>query len=127
MLADRKEEQQTLFKEIIARKLTVRDTEQMARRVAVERVRNHASLSPDVMALEKQLTESLGTRVRIEKKEKGRQTMGRGNEANYRRLFIMGRCQSGSPQNRCGITARFILYDYSGQRKVCGYGYYEIY
>jgi ParB family chromosome partitioning protein len=71
MLADRKEEQQTLFKEIIARKLTVRDTEQMARRVAVERVRNHASLSPDVMALEKQLTESLGTRVRIEKKEKG--------------------------------------------------------
>lgn len=71
MLNDRKEEQMTLFKEIMTRHLTVRDTEQLARRVAVEKIRNHANLSPDLMVLEKQLTESLGTRVRIEKKDAG--------------------------------------------------------
>ncbi len=71
MLADRTEEQMTLFKEIVARRITVRDSEQMARRIAVERVRHKALLSPDLLDLEKRLSESLGTRVRIEKKDTG--------------------------------------------------------
>ncbi len=71
MLADRIEEQMTLFKEIIARRLTVRDAEALARRVAIERVRHKALVSPDLMSLEKQLSERLGTRVRIEKKDTG--------------------------------------------------------
>lgn len=71
MLADRKEEQMTLFKEVVARRITVRDTEQMARRIAVERVRHKALLSPDLLDLEKRLSETLGTRVRIEKKDTG--------------------------------------------------------
>ena len=71
MLTDRPAEQVTLFKEIIARHLTVRDTESLARRVAVERARNKDLVSPDVLALEKELSERLGTRVRIEKKENG--------------------------------------------------------
>ncbi|OGG76099.1 hypothetical protein A3A34_00745 [Candidatus Kaiserbacteria bacterium RIFCSPLOWO2_01_FULL_50_24] len=70
MLVDRPEEQMTLFKEIMQKRLTVRDTEQLARRVAVERVRKF-DLTPDLLALEKQLTETLGTRVRIEKKDTG--------------------------------------------------------
>lgn len=71
MLSERPAEQETLFREIMARRLTVRDTESLARRVAVERARNKDLVSPDVMALEKQLSEKLGTRVRIEKKESG--------------------------------------------------------
>lgn len=71
MLADRIEEQMTLFKEIVARRLTVRDAEALARRVAIERVRHKALVSPDLMSLEKQLSERLGTRVRIEKKDTG--------------------------------------------------------
>ncbi len=71
MLIDRPEEQRTLFREIIERRLTVRDTEQLARRVAIERVRKTDQVSPDLINLEKQLTEKLGTRVRIEKKDKG--------------------------------------------------------
>lgn len=71
MLLDRPEEQRTLFKEIVERRLTVRDTEQLARRVAIERVRKTDQLSPDLVHLERQLTERLGTRVRIEKKEQG--------------------------------------------------------
>lgn len=71
MLTDKPEEQHTLFKEILERRLTVRDTEALARRVAVERARNKALVSPDLMSLEKQLSERLGTRVRIEKKDTG--------------------------------------------------------
>jgi ParB family chromosome partitioning protein len=71
MLIDRPEEQMTLFKEIVSRHITVRDAEALARRVALDRARNKASVSPDLMSLEKQLSERLGTRVRIEKKDTG--------------------------------------------------------
>lgn len=70
MLADRTEEQKTLFHEIVLKKLTVRDSEQLARRVAVERVRK-TDLTPELLLLERELTDALGTRVRIEKKEQG--------------------------------------------------------
>jgi ParB family chromosome partitioning protein len=71
MLQDRPQEQHTLFKEIVERRLTVRDTEALARRVAIERVRHKALVSPDLLSLEKQLSERLGTRVRIERKDTG--------------------------------------------------------
>lgn len=75
MLQDRPQEQQTLFKEIVERRLTVRDTEALARRVAVEKVRHKALVSPDLLSLEKQLSERLNTRVRIEKKDTGGKLM----------------------------------------------------
>lgn len=70
MLMDRTEEQKVLFKEIIEKRLTVRDSEQVARRVAVERTRK-TDLTPELLLLERELTERLGTRVRIEKKDQG--------------------------------------------------------
>ncbi|MDO8552623.1 MAG: ParB/RepB/Spo0J family partition protein [bacterium] len=70
MLVDRVEMQKTLFQEIMTRKLTVRDAEQVARRIATERTRK-ADLTPELMLLERELTEKLGTRVRIEKKDQG--------------------------------------------------------
>ena len=70
MLMDRTAEQKTLFTEIIARHLTVRDSEQLARRVAIEKVRK-SDLSPELLLLERELTEKLGTRVRIERKDQG--------------------------------------------------------
>jgi ParB family chromosome partitioning protein len=68
MLIDKPQEQQTLFKEIVAKRLTVRDSEQLARRVAVEKSRK-GDLTPELLLLERELTEKLGTRVRIEKKD----------------------------------------------------------
>jgi ParB family chromosome partitioning protein len=68
MLMDKPQEQRTLFIEIVTKKLTVRDTEQLARRVAVEKVRK-SDLTPELLLLERELTEKLGTRVRIEKKD----------------------------------------------------------
>jgi ParB family chromosome partitioning protein len=72
MLVDRPEEQQVLFKEILLKKLNVREAEHIARRIAVERVRKHENMpSSEVLALEKELSEALGTRVEIQQKEVG--------------------------------------------------------
>ncbi|MEI7719864.1 MAG: ParB/RepB/Spo0J family partition protein [bacterium] len=72
MLIDRGDEQQTLFREIMLKKLTVRDTEAIARRIAFDKVRRREYLyAPEVMAMERELTEALGTRVAIEPKENG--------------------------------------------------------
>ncbi|MBU4480286.1 ParB/RepB/Spo0J family partition protein [Patescibacteria group bacterium] len=72
MLKDRPEEQLTLFKEILLKRLTVRDAESIARKVAVERVRRKDyNFDPEIAELEEQFAESLGTRVQIEKKQVG--------------------------------------------------------
>ena len=72
MLTDRKDEQETLFKEIIYKKITVRDAEIIARKIAVERARKKEMVfDPEITALEEKFSESLGTRVHIEKGEKG--------------------------------------------------------
>jgi len=72
MLIDKKEEQNTLFREIMLKRLTVRDSESIARRIATDRVRKKEYMySPELLDMEKQLTEALGTRVVIEVKEHG--------------------------------------------------------
>jgi ParB family chromosome partitioning protein len=72
MLSDRKEEQNTLFREIMQKRLSVRDSENIARRIALERVRKKQYLfSPEVIEMERELSQALGTRVAIEPKEHG--------------------------------------------------------
>ncbi len=70
MLIDRPEQQQTLFKEITIKKMTVREAERAARSIATDRARKQ-DLPPELASLERELTESLGTRVQIEKRENG--------------------------------------------------------
>ncbi|MBU6429539.1 MAG: ParB/RepB/Spo0J family partition protein, partial [Cyanobacteria bacterium REEB65] len=72
MLTDRPEEQGVLFKEILMKKLTVREAESLSRRVATDRIRNKEKyLDPVMIEMEKSFTESLGTRVRIDKGKEG--------------------------------------------------------
>lgn len=72
MLNTRPEEQMTLFKEIMFRKITVREAERIARRIATEKVRKQSLLpNADLMVIEQKLQETLGTRVHIEPKEAG--------------------------------------------------------
>lgn len=72
MLVDRPEEQMVLFKEIMFKKMTVRDAEKAARKIAFDRVRKKEYLmDPEIAEMEEKLQESLGTRVHIEKKENG--------------------------------------------------------
>jgi ParB family chromosome partitioning protein len=70
MLQDKPAEQKTLFEEIKLKRLNVRDTEQLARRISTEKTRK-GDLTPELLLLERELSDSLGTRVRIERKEKG--------------------------------------------------------
>jgi ParB family transcriptional regulator, chromosome partitioning protein len=72
MLADRPQEQTVLFKEIMFKKMTVRDAEKIARKIATDRVRNkNYIMDPEIRDMEEKLQETLGTRVHIEKKENG--------------------------------------------------------
>jgi hypothetical protein len=54
------------------KKLTVREAESLSRRVATDKIRNKGKyLDPAIIELEKSFTETLGTRVRIEKGKEG--------------------------------------------------------
>ncbi len=76
MLGDRPEEQMTLFKEIMFKKLTVREAEAIGRRIAYDKIKKKgATLDPETQEMEERLTETLGTRVSIEKRENGGKIM----------------------------------------------------
>lgn len=76
MLVDHPQEQDTLFKEVMYKKLTVREAELIARRIAKDRVRKKENVfDPVIVEIEERLQESLGTRVSIERRENGGQVM----------------------------------------------------
>ena len=72
MLTTRPEEQETLFKEIMFKKLNVREAEAIARGIAVDRIRKKERMNdPEIDLIVARLNDALGTRVFIEKREKG--------------------------------------------------------
>jgi len=74
MLADHPEEQLVIFKEIIYRKMTVREAEKLARKIAYDRVRKKEYMpDPEIVELEEEFQDKLGTRVHIERSENGGQ------------------------------------------------------
>ena len=74
MLADHPEEQVVLFKEILYKKITVREAEKLARKIAFDRVRKKEFMpDPEITELEGEFQEKLGTRVHIDRKELGGQ------------------------------------------------------
>jgi len=76
MLNDRPAEQSVLFKEIIFKKLTVREAEGIARRIAYDKVRKkERAFDPEIIDLEEKLREALGTRVQIERRDVGGKIM----------------------------------------------------
>jgi len=72
MLSDRPEEQATFFKEILLKKLNVREAESVARNIAVERSRKFKKqATAEILGYQNKLAEMLGTRVSIEESEQG--------------------------------------------------------
>lgn len=72
MLVEHPEEQESLFNDIYFRRLSVRDAERAARRIAVERVRKRDDIpDAETRSLEERLREALGTRVYIERRGLG--------------------------------------------------------
>jgi len=74
MLVDHPQEQLVLFKEIVYKKITVREAEKLARKIAYDRVRKKEFMpDPEISELEEEFQEKLGTRVHIDRKEGGGQ------------------------------------------------------
>ena len=74
MLVEHPEEQMVLFKEIVYKKITVREAERLARKIAYDRVRKKEFMpDPEISELEEEFQDKLGTRVHIERKELGGQ------------------------------------------------------
>lgn len=74
MLRDKPDEQQNVFREAVLKKLTVRETEKIARSIAKDKVRKRRiNLPAEMQKMQKELSESLGTRVHIEPREVGGQ------------------------------------------------------
>ncbi len=73
MLNDRLEEQDTIYREILLKKLSVREVERITRKIATDKVRNKKwqDSDPELIAMEKRFTETLGTRVQIAKTDYG--------------------------------------------------------
>jgi len=91
MLIDRPAEQRTLFHEIIAKRMTVRDAERISRRIAYDKVRKKETfIDPSIIDMEEKLSERLGTRVKVEKQpnaENGRITIDFFNKDDLRRIL----------------------------------------
>jgi ParB family transcriptional regulator, chromosome partitioning protein len=72
MLSDRPEEQEVVFQETLLKKLSVREVERIARKIATDKVRKkYDDFDAELIAMEKQFTETLGTRVQIQKTDFG--------------------------------------------------------
>ena len=72
MLNDRPQEQLVLFKEILFKKISVREAERISRRIATDKVRKKEYIpDPEILEIEHKLQETLGTRVHVERKDTG--------------------------------------------------------
>jgi ParB family chromosome partitioning protein len=73
MLNDRPQEQDVVFREILLKKLSVREVERISRKIASDKVRKKdwQNSDPELIEIEKQFTETFGTRVQILKTDYG--------------------------------------------------------
>jgi len=73
MLNDRPEEQDVVFREILLKKLSVREVERIVRKIATDKVRKKDpnDFDTELIEMEKQFMETLGTRVQIQKTDYG--------------------------------------------------------
>ena len=108
MLVDKPAEQSTLFKEIMFKKLTVRETEQISRKVAHDKTRKKdARVDPDIIKMEEKFSESLGTRVHIEKKKTGGKILiDFFSDEDLQEILNM--LKNGDPKDKGALMKRFI-------------------
>lgn len=73
MLRERPEEQDVVYREILLKKLSVREVERIARKIATDKVRKKRWNDTDahLIEIEKEFTNTLGTRVQIAKTDFG--------------------------------------------------------
>lgn len=99
MLNDRPQELETLFREVLLKKLSVREVERIARKIATDKVRNekYKNIDPNIIEFEKQFTETLGTRVQIAKTDfGGRMTIDYFSDEDLEKMLAMLRAERAS-------------------------------
>ena len=100
MLNDRPEEQDTVFREILLKKLSVREVERITRKIAQDKVRNKKWIDtdPELIAMEKRFTETLGTRVQISKTDfGGKLTIDYFGPEDLEKLLILVNSEAHGP------------------------------
>jgi len=70
MLVGRPEEMMSVFRDVMVRKLSVRDVEKITREIAWDRARKR-DVKPEIEAMEREFAERLGTKVEIREQEGG--------------------------------------------------------
>ena len=104
MLSGRVEEMETLFREVLLKKLSVREVERISRKIATDRIRKKDyGIDPELIEMEKQLTESLGTRVQIERKDVGgKLVIDYFSPEDLRKIFELILTDDGKEQSTVG-------------------------
>lgn len=104
MLNERPEEQDTVFREILLKKLSVREVERISRKIATEKTRKKHFIDGDaeLIAIEREFTEALGTRVQLLRTDYGgRMTIDYFSNEDLRKLLeTIHRGESINPQMR---------------------------
>lgn len=92
MLKDRLEEQDVVYREILLKKLSVREVERIVRKIATDKVRkkNWKGTDPHLIEIEKEFTDALGTRVQIAKTDfGGKLTIDYFSESDLQKLLTL--------------------------------------
>jgi hypothetical protein len=96
MLKDRPEEQDVVYREILLKKLSVREVERITRKIAADKVRkkNWAGSDANLIAIEREFTDTLGTRVQILKTDYGgKLTIDYFSDVDLLKLLVMVKTQ----------------------------------
>lgn len=96
MLKDRPEEQDVVYREILLKKLSVREVERITRKIASDKVRkkNWAGTDATLIEIEREFTDSLGTRVQISKTDfGGKLTIDYFSDEDLQKLLQMVKSQ----------------------------------
>lgn len=92
MLKDRPEEQDVVYREILLKKLSVREVERIARKIATDKVRKKKWENTDahLIDIERAFTNTLGTRVQIAKTDfGGKLTIDYFSDEDLQKLLIL--------------------------------------
>jgi ParB family transcriptional regulator, chromosome partitioning protein len=95
MLVNHPAEQEVVFKEILLKKLSVREVERIARTIATDKVRKKGfEEDADIIDMEKRFMDSLGTRVKIQRTDfGGRLTIDYFSTADLEAMLVRIRSQ----------------------------------
>ncbi|MBY0310306.1 ParB/RepB/Spo0J family partition protein [Patescibacteria group bacterium] len=95
MLSNHPAEQEVVFKEILLKKLSVREVERIARTIATDKVRKKGfEEDADIIDMEKRFMDSLGTRVKIQRTDfGGRLTIDYFSTADLEAMLVRIRTQ----------------------------------